>query len=210
MLVQAVVYKSANKVSDEELVTNLPLEYTLHSAQYWRPHPGHTGSPWKQPDHTHPPGALLPRQGSRSGGGWGRASGRPEPTGSWTFWGQSLSWTTKTVSRTTCTSEGVDLPHPFTPDYLKLKWNLIPPFLKEVVVQGSAALPRTVSLRWNHSDAFLISALKTLWGGDTPETKVALDELTCFTVITLASLSKCGPSPEQAISGIKYISYLIV
>lgn len=38
MLVQAVVYKSANKVSDEELLTDLPLQHTLHSVKYWRPH----------------------------------------------------------------------------------------------------------------------------------------------------------------------------
>lgn len=34
LLVQAVVYKSANKVSDEKLITNLPLQHTLHSAKY--------------------------------------------------------------------------------------------------------------------------------------------------------------------------------
>lgn len=40
MLVQAVVYKSANKVSDEKLITDLPLQQTLHSVKYWRPHHG--------------------------------------------------------------------------------------------------------------------------------------------------------------------------
>lgn len=34
MLVQAVVYKSANKVSDEKLLTDLPLQHTLHSVKY--------------------------------------------------------------------------------------------------------------------------------------------------------------------------------
>lgn len=34
MLVQAVVYKSANKVSDEKLIIDLPLQHTVQSAKY--------------------------------------------------------------------------------------------------------------------------------------------------------------------------------
>lgn len=40
MLVQAVVYKSANKVSDEKLIIDLPLQHTVQSAKYWKPHRG--------------------------------------------------------------------------------------------------------------------------------------------------------------------------
>lgn len=41
---------------------------------------------------------------------------------------------------------------------------------------------------WNHSKAFPISVLKSIWSGGTPETKFTLNKFAYFTVIDLESV----------------------
>lgn len=57
---QAVVYKSANKVSDEKLITDLPLQHTSASSQILKALPQKTlWSLWKLPDYIHPECSCL-------------------------------------------------------------------------------------------------------------------------------------------------------